>query len=53
VGSGKKEHADYNGWEAFKKPKKTIVRGNTVFDNGEIADSPGYRKIIKVGIRTK
>jgi len=41
VGSVKKERADYDGWEIFRKSEKTIVRGNIVFDNG---------KIIKVGI---
>ena len=38
----------YDGWEVYGKPEKTIVRGNVVFDNGEITVSPGYGEIIKV-----
>lgn len=38
----------YDGWEVYGKPEKTIVRGNVVFDDGEITVSPGYGEIIKV-----
>jgi len=37
----------YEGWEVYGIPEITIVRGNVVFDNGEIKVSPGYGKIIK------
>jgi len=38
----------YDGWGVYGKPEKTIVRGNVIFDNGEITVSPGYGEIIKV-----
>jgi len=38
----------YDGWEVYGKPEKTIVRGKTVFDNGEITVSRGYGQVIKV-----
>jgi len=38
----------YDGWEVYGKPEKTIVRGEIVFENGEITVSPGYGEIIKV-----
>ena len=37
----------YNGWEVFGLPEKTIVRGQTVFEQGEIKVNPGYGKIIR------
>jgi len=37
----------YEGWEVYGKPDTTIVRGNVVFDGGEIKVSPGYGKVIK------
>ncbi len=37
----------YNGWEVFGQPEKTIVRGEVVFDQGEIKVEPGYGKIMK------
>jgi len=37
----------YEGWEIYGKPDVTIVRGNVVFDCGEIKVSPGYGKVIK------
>jgi len=38
----------YEGWEVYGKPNITIVRGNIVFDNGEIKVSPGYGEVIKL-----
>jgi dihydropyrimidinase/allantoinase len=38
----------YDGWEVYGKPERTIVRGRTVFDNGEITVSRGYGEVLKV-----
>ena len=37
----------YDGWEVFGQPEKTIVRGQVVYEQGEIKINPGYGKIIK------
>jgi allantoinase len=37
----------YDGWELYGKPEKTIVRGTTVFDNGEITVSKGYGQVVR------
>lgn len=38
----------YDGWEVFGQPEKTIVRGQVVYEQGEIKVNPGYGKIIKL-----
>lgn len=38
----------YNGWEVYGQPEKTIVRGQVVYEQGEIKVDPGYGKIMKV-----
>ena len=37
----------FDGWEVYGQPEKTIVRGQIVYDEGEIKVDPGYGKIIK------
>ncbi|NIN92170.1 MAG: amidohydrolase family protein, partial [Candidatus Aenigmarchaeota archaeon] len=37
----------YEGWEVYGKPETTIVRGNVVFEEGEIRVSPGYGEVVK------
>jgi dihydropyrimidinase/allantoinase len=37
----------YEGWEVYGKPETTIVRGNVVFEGGEIRVSPGYGEVVK------
>lgn len=38
----------YDGWEVFGQPEKTIVRGQVVYEQGEIKVEPGYGNIIKL-----
>lgn len=37
----------YDGWEVFGQPEKTIVRGEIVYENGDILVKPGYGEIVK------
>lgn len=37
----------YEGWKVYGKPETTIVRGNVVFEGGEIKVSPGYGNVVK------
>ena len=38
----------YDGWEVYGQPEQTIVRGEVVFEHGDIKVEPGYGRIIKV-----
>ncbi len=38
----------YEGWEVYGQPEQTIVRGEVVYEYGEIKVNPGYGKVIKV-----
>jgi dihydropyrimidinase/allantoinase len=38
----------FDGWEVYGQPEQTIVRGEVVYEHGEIKVNPGYGKIIKV-----
>ena len=37
----------YHGWEVFGLPEKTIVRGQIVYEQGNIAVKPGYGKVLR------
>ena len=37
----------YEGMEVYGTPETTIVRGNTVYNHGEILTEPGYGHIVK------
>ncbi len=37
----------YHGWEVFGQPEKTIVRGQIVYEQGDITVKPGYGRIIR------
>lgn len=36
----------YDGWEVYGMPSKTILRGEIIYENGEIKGKPGYGKVL-------